>query len=85
MTREQIDSLVRHILSSASTLLALFGLSSWLGLVDFLQLNLPAVGDAVVFLVGVGSWVYSFLRNKLRFKLLAAAKLAVSQNRLSLT
>lgn len=79
MEAAEIKSLIRHSLTAIGTLLVFTGLNKYVPLVEYLTENLDSTVEAVQVLIGVVVAVGGFLRNRDRFKEVAKAEDATTE------
>ena len=57
-------SAIRHILTAAGTVLALFGMDNFVDIFEFANQNLDAVYAAAEVIIGAGITIYGFIANR---------------------
>lgn len=68
MDTQQIKSLVRHSLTAIGVLVTMVGLDKFIPVVQYVQDNLDTTFAAVTTLVGVGTTIVGFFRDKDRWE-----------------
>lgn len=68
MNQEQIKSLIRHALTALGILLTMVGLDKFIPVVQFVSENLDTTFAAITTLVGIGTTIWGFFKEKSRWQ-----------------
>lgn len=68
MDTQQIKSLIRHSLTAIGVLITMVGLDKYIHLIAYLQDNLDTTFAAITTLVGVGTTIVGFFKDKTRWQ-----------------